>query len=382
MLLISQKKGDHSALLPEKIRKALEKTVADLRVRENVYGVGLFGSWSRGDATIASDIDLLILDTVNFDSEYVERMEVDRLFIDLDHVPRNWILSVIPPEIDQKLYETQILYDRDWSLHNTKLLMTKSYGSPERVDIRTEAHVVDSDIYLSRATSAFSREDHRSACLFAKVALESVLKVLVEIALEPFSSSRFLEKLEVSASRLGMHDVYRKYLSVTDLDEVDRPDAESKLKLFQTVWDDLRFTVNQNSQTLESCHFRVRTKLNYYLNQAFLRGLVARTEFLIDSGRVSEAFRYLDSVFLDLVESYVWFKSVVDKVKFDYSTFLRSLEFLEAKNPRNFDHIVSFLCLNGVDKAGSADVIERTREVMFKVRGERKVLIKNHLLNC
>ena len=188
--------------LPEKIRRTLERLVADMRTKEDIYGIGLFGSWSRSDAATSSDVDLLILDKSDFSTEYVERKALNGLLVDFDHVPKRWISGLIPPEMDQKLYEMQILYDRDWSLHNTKILMTKSYVSPERVDIRTESHVVNSDIYLSRATSAFSREDFRSAYLFATVALENTLKILVEIALEPFSNSRFVEKLEVSAASL------------------------------------------------------------------------------------------------------------------------------------------------------------------------------------
>ena len=161
--------------LPEKIRRNLEKIVKEMRIKEDVYGVGLFASWSRGDATKSSDVDLLVLDKGNFNHEFVERIEINGLLIDLDHIPKAWIHGQIPSELDQKLYEMQILYDRDWSLTNTKLLMAKSYGSPERVDIRAEGHVVESDIYLSRATSAFSRKDFQSAQLFAAIALEKVL---------------------------------------------------------------------------------------------------------------------------------------------------------------------------------------------------------------
>ena len=128
--------------LPEKLRKTLEKSVKGLSAMKDVYGVGLFGSWSRGDAVASSDVDIFILDKGDFADEYVERVEREGFLIDLDHVPRRWVQGPIPPEMDQKLYEMQILYDRDWALTNTKLLMAKSYSSPERVDIRTEAHVV------------------------------------------------------------------------------------------------------------------------------------------------------------------------------------------------------------------------------------------------
>jgi len=366
--------------LPEKVRRALEKVVAEMRVEENVYGIGLFGSWSRSDATTSSDIDLLILDKGSFSYEYVERIGVSSLLIDLDHVPKRWIHGPIPPELDQKLYEMQILYDRDWSLNDTKVLMAKSYCSPERVDIRTETHVIDSDIYLSRATSAFSREDFRSAYLFATVALENILKVLVEIALEPFSNSRFVERLEVSAAKLGMQELFNEYLEIAELDEADDASAKGKLKLFKIVWDEMKATLRQNVQALESSHFKVKTKLNYYLDPAFLQGVVMRTNFIIDSGKVVEASHYLNGTFLDIVENYVWLKSSIDKVKIDYTTLMRSLESVEEKNPKNYNYIVKLLNLSNVTKLDAASAIEKSREIILKIRKDRKVLIKNHLL--
>ena len=366
--------------LPEKVRRTLEKVVAEMRVAENVYGIGLFGSWSRSDATASSDIDLLILDKGNFSYEYVERIEVSSLLIDLDRVPKRWIHGPIPPELDQKLYEMQILYDRDWSLNDTKVLMAKSYCSPERVDIRTETHVIDSDIYLSRATSAFSREDFRSAYLFATVALENILKVLVEIALEPFSNSRFVERLEVSAAKMRMGDMFNEYLEITGLNKTDNVIAKDKLKLFKVIWDEMKATTEQNLQALESSHFKVKTKLNYYLNPAFLQGLMIRTNALIDSEKAIEASHYLNSIFLDIVENYVWLKSSSEKVKVDYTTLMRSLESLEAKNPKNYDYMLKLLNLSEVDKLNAAKVIEKTRKITFKIRNERKVLIKNRLL--
>jgi len=269
--------------LTEKVRRTLEKVVKEMRVKENVYGIGLFGSRSRGDAVSSSGVDLLILDRDKFSDEYVERIEAGGLLVDVDHVPKQWIYGPIPPEADQKLYEMQILYDRDWSLTNTKLLMAKSYGSPERIDIRTEAHVMESDIYLSRATSAFSREDLQSAHLFAIAALESILKVLIEVALEPFSSSRFLEKLDTSTQKFSVQSLFGEYLKTSGLDRADEASVKEKVGLFKTIWDEMSVAARRSSQALESAHFRVRMKLGYYLNPAFLSGAVMRTGSLIDS---------------------------------------------------------------------------------------------------
>ena len=105
-----------------------------------------------------------------------------------------------------------------------------------------------------------------------------------------------------------------------------------------------------------------------------------RTNALIDSGKVIEASHYLNSIFLDIVENYVWLKSSIEKVKVDYTTLMRSLESLEEKNPKNYNYILKFLNLSEVDKLNAAKAIEKTREIMLKIRKERKVLIKNRLI--
>jgi len=361
------------------VRKTLEKLVRELEAKSNVSGIGLFGSWSRGEATSASDVDLLILDDSNLEDEYVERITPSGLMVDLDHVPKQWINTVIPPDMDQKLYELQILFDRDWALANTKLLMAKSYVSAERVSIRTEAHVVDSDIYLSRATSAFSREDYRSAFLFSIVALESVFKVLIEIALLPFSNSHFAERLEASTAKLSMPDLFNEYVNLARLEEVKASIAKEKLKLFSVVWDEMSNTVRRHPQRLGSSHFQIKARLNYYLTTAFLQGIITRSNFMIDNEKLVESLHYLKTVFLNAVENYAWLKSSIDKTKIDNTLLIRSLESLEKKNPKNYERIVGFLDLKNIERLDAARAIRRTKEIMVRIRRDRKVLIKNHL---
>jgi len=360
---------------PEKLRKALERTVKELTAKENVYGVALFGSWSRGDAEASSDVDLLILDRNDFAYEYVERMERIGFLIDLNHVPRRWIQGQIPPEIDQKLYESQILYDRDWAMANTKVLMTKSYSSPERIDIRTDAHVVDSDIYLSRATSALSRHDFRSSHLFATVAYENALKVLIETTLQPLSNSRFIEKAESASSKLGMHDLFEQYTEMTEFENVDAAQAKERMRIFQKVWNDVYGVVSKNPRTVESAHFKVKKRLDYYLNASFLHGLVQRANTMVDTGKTVEAAHYIATSVLDLVENYAWLKSLISRVKIDYTTLIRALEDLEGKESETWRNITEILDLNNIDNSVAAKNIKQTRDVLIKIRQDKKLFV-------
>jgi len=368
--------------LPEKLRKTLEKTVKEVAANETVSGVGLFGSWSRGDAAPSSDIDLLIISNNPLEDEYVERVSVGDLFLDLNFIPKHLIQGPIHPKFDQKLYEVQILYDKDWTLTNTKLSMAKFYGSPERVGMRTETHVIESDIYLSRATSAHAKGDYLSAQIFAVVALENILRVLLEITLEPFSNSRFLEKVEIAAEKLGMQEVFYDYLKIARLSEVGAAEAEEKLKLFKIVWDEMNFFVKRKIQALKNMHFKVKTSINYYFNALFMQGTILRANSMVNSKKFAETVHYLNSISLAIVENYAWLKAAVEKQKIDHTILMRSIEKLEKDNPKHHQNIIKLLSLTNaanVNKIEAAETIKKVRRNILKIRHERKHLIKTHI---
>ncbi|MEM2104612.1 MAG: nucleotidyltransferase domain-containing protein [Candidatus Bathyarchaeia archaeon] len=365
--------------LPEKVRKVLERIIKQTTVKDDVEGLGLFGSWSRGDASPSSDIDLLVFVRRTIPNEYVERTVAEGLMIDLDVVPARWIQEPATPELDQKIYEAQILYDRDWKFKNMKLLMSKLYSSPERVEIRTGIHVIEADIHLSRATSALSKGDYMSTQLFASTAMENILRIPLEITLEPFSNSRFIEKTEAAAEKLGFKEMFNDYLELAQLYMADKTMTEEKMKLFKTIWDELNFTVRQNLQAVERLHFKVKSNLKYYFNPAFMQGAVLRTASMINAKKFTEAAHYLNSIFLNLLENYALMKSFIEKQRIDLTTLLHSIKNLEKANPENYQNIIAFLNLKELEKAKAAESIQRAKENILKLRMERKRLIKTHI---
>ncbi|MGC8998278.1 MAG: nucleotidyltransferase domain-containing protein [Candidatus Bathyarchaeia archaeon] len=368
--------------LPEKMRKALEKIVKEMAANENISAIGLFGSWSRGDAEPSSDIDLLVISNNPLEDEYVERVSVGDLFIDLNFVSKHLLQGPIHPKLDQKLYEVQILYDRDWTLTNTKLSMAKFYSLPERVEMRTETHIIESDIYLSRATSAHAKGDYLSAQIFAMVAMENILRVPLEIALQPFSNSRFLEKVETATKKLGMPGIFAGYMETSKLKEVNAAVAEEKLKLFKAVWDEMNFAIKRKPRVLKSLHFKIKTGINYYFNSAFMQGTILKANSMISSKKFAETVHYLTSISLNIVENYAWLKAATEKQKIDYTCLMRSIEKLERNNPRNCQNILKLLSPTTtacVDKAEAAETIEKVRRNILKIRRERKHLIKTQI---
>lgn len=366
--------GVDLARLPDRLRLVLERVVQSLSRRETVSGVSLFGSWSRGDATMGSDVDLLVVDGRDFECEYVDRFEVEGFLVDLNYIPQEWVTGLVPPEIDQKLYEMVVLHDNGWLLAKIKDWISQIYGRSGRVGIRTKVYLVESDIYLSRAASAYGRGDFQSACVFAGMGLESMLKILVDVNLLPISNTHFVGALEMSANRLECPKFFASYLVVSRLYSLSRRDAERKVGLFRVVWDDVSSFVKTNASALDSLHFKVRSKLKYYGKPGFLRGVSIRSQEIIRAGMYAEASRYVLRVLIDLLENYAWLASVVEGVKLNYTTLFRSLKGLKAST-RMYETAVEAFGVGDVSQRGAEEVLKLARETALDVRWQRKNLI-------
>jgi len=363
--------------LSEKMRSALERLVRDLSKSEMISSVGLFGSWSRGDAVAESDIDLLIVEKQGRSHERVERIELDDLLIDLDYVPRRWVTFSLPPEIDQKVFEVLVLYDRDWSLTNAKDWMWRSYRKPERVNIRFEMYLVDADIYLSRASSALARDDFQSTVVFASVALESILRILVEAGLLPFSISRFIYALDESTNKLGCHQFLDAFVDVSHLASVGRRDADCNVNFFKTVWDYVASHLQEQASMLESMHFKVKSELNYYMNPLFLRGILARSQSMVDSGEYQEACHCVRRVLINILENYAWFASTLERNRLDYSRLFKSLKTFKEAPSRLYENAVAAFDVQDVTRKEAEEAVKLAKETILEVRKTRTVLLGN-----
>ena len=360
--------------LPEHIRDPLEKFVKKLSTKETVSGVGLFGSWSRGDATSTSDLDLLIIDNRNFSCEYVNRVSLKGKLIDLNYIPRNWLSDLFPLEIDQKLHEAYVLYDRDWSLTNTKDWLVRVYRNSHRIDLRTEHCVVESDIFLNKAISAYQQNDFQSACIFAEAAAEFVVKALMEINCMPISNSHFIKSLEESTAKLGMPHIFSTFLTVTRLSGVNHDEAERRLELFKKVWDDLSSCMRKRRSVVDSLPFRVQANLKYYGDPNFLCGIVARAREIIAEENYTEASHYLLSSLFSIVENYVPLISAWKKTKFSYAPFISIMRSFEGSAQMS-SNVVAAFGLNGIDSREARELLRTAKELTRDVRRWRKVLI-------
>jgi len=360
--------------LPERIRHPLEKLVKNLQTRETVSGISLFGSWSRGDADpSSSDVDLLIVDSQPFEYEYTERIEQNGTLIDLDHVPIAWITDMAPPEIDQKIHESYILYDREWKLANTKEHMMNSFYTPERYKIRTENYLLDADIYLSRATSAHARGDQESAQLFATLSAQTILKIAIEAVKLPLICSRYLETLKKATEQLSEPSLFSDYLVIAGLENPTPAQVEEKLSRFKRIWDEMFAFTKTKAALLNSMHFKIKTKLNYYTTPAFLQGTILRSQALLNETAHQEAAHHLLVTLADMLENYAWLKAAEQNTRLDYTTLLRFLKGQKQNPSTIYKNAVSALGLENTEDKTVEKTIIAGKQMVTEVRQKRKM---------
>jgi predicted nucleotidyltransferase len=360
--------------LPEKVRQAIDKIVRNLKARESIRSVSLFGSWSRGDAEPSSDVDLLIADNQPFDNEYVERLEQNGTLVDLNYVPEKWITGSVPPEIDQKINEAYVLYDKEWTLTNTKEQMMNSFYSPERLRIRAESYLVDADIYLSRATSAQARGDHESAQTFATQSAYDILKMIIEASRLPVTNSRYLEALRTATERLNLTTMFASYVHLARLDDLSSNQVNEKLSSFKAAWEEISFFTKTHPSLLKSMHFKVRTRLNYYITPPFLQGVMLRSQALLSQERHQEAANYLFNILIDALENYTWLTAAKQNSRLDCTTLFRWLKGLKQERTTIYKNAIKTLGLEDIDENEAGQTIFEAKKVILEIRRQRRML--------
>lgn len=60
---------------------------------------------------------------------------------------------------------------------------------------------------------------------------------------------------------------------------------------------------------------------------------------------------------------------------------MRSFKSVEERNPNNHENTAEFLKLKEVDRAAAVEAEEKVKEIVVKIRNDRRVLIKNQSLS-
>ncbi|RJS84463.1 nucleotidyltransferase domain-containing protein [Candidatus Bathyarchaeota archaeon] len=361
------------------IRRIVKELVDDLKSWGSVVSIGLFGSWSRGEAVHGSDVDLLVIDSRNLNYEYVERAEINGTILDLNYIPERWVLREYPPEIDQKLYEAEVLYDPNGILKTAKETIMKIMWQPERVDIRTGKYLVEADILLSRGLSAHGRGDYQSAKLNAALGLDAIMKILMEARKVLFSNSRFIRSLEESAESFGLKNFYREYLVVTGLSEVNGRKAEKIYSDLIEMWNAAIGCVEANSQVAKNLHGEVLSSLNFYCKKSFLRGMIARVQSLLQDKIPAEAVHYMARTSVNMLENYAFLLAKAEGTRFDYVTLLKRLKDSKISPDIVYERALKILMLEDISPQEAQSSLKKAREIILEIRKKRKELIAQML---
>ncbi|MCW3992552.1 MAG: nucleotidyltransferase domain-containing protein [Candidatus Bathyarchaeota archaeon] len=361
--------------LPQGISSTINKFVEDLAKQTTVSSIGLFGSWSRYDASPASDYDVIVIDSGGFDYELNERVEYDEAIMDITRIPKEWVDEVVSPGVDHMLHETVILYDPNGMLKRARDWVEANYRTPGRVEIRTEQYLTLADTYLSRASAAMVREDLETAALFSDVSLNPIAHVIMEVADFPITRSAFIWNLRRACEKIDMIGIYKVFINNRRLGGLDKVDVLSHLERFEGLWRGISQYMRDNREVIEGLHDRLRDEINYLTDPTMLRGLFARAEEMVNQNNFIEAANYMRGWLLPLLEGYAWLISSKRGAKLDYTSLFRTIRLHEGA-AGILDEAAEIFNVKNIERSAVRQEIETSRSVITHTRKNRREMIE------
>lgn len=355
-------------------RSIINSFVDELSRDESVASVGLFGSWVSYEAFGSSSVDVLVVDWSGRDYESRELREYRGLVMDVDRVPLSWVGEMVSPEVDHKVHGAMIMHDPGGMLRRAQGFLEGSYRSPGRVEMRCEGHLSSAEMYLSRISSALSRGDYETACVFAEMGAASAALVLVDLAgLVPGVGSSVWD-LRRACERFGVLDVYGDFVDVGRYGGVGGEEASGVRGCFEDVWGLVQRFLDENRYVLAGLHERLRSELGYSADPLMLGLALGRSGEMLGGSDPVGAVAYLRRRLLPLLEGYGWVASAKVGDRFDYTGLFRTLGGLDGGRGV-YEGALEVFGLGGMDAGAAGRVVEGARGLVSRVRGVQRGLV-------
>jgi hypothetical protein len=354
------------------VLSAIEGFIADYAEREPTVALGLFGGWARYEASEYSAIDILAVDGSS-DFEFHELVEHGGLLLDVDRIPWRWVGGVVVPEVDHRLHEVLVLRDPDGVLRKAKGFVEGNYRAPGRVEVRTEGYLTTADMYLSRSYSAMTRRDLETASLFAAVSLEPVAHLLMDVAGVPIDRGALVWNLRRACERLRTMDVYRAFIGVTRLAQLEVAGVEECILRFEEIWQGVAGSMREGRGIVGDMHERLRRDIEYVTSPAVPGLVVGRAREMLGMNNHVGAAAFVRGWLLPLLEDYAWVFAARQGEKLDYTTLFRTLA--DGGGGVHGGAVAAF-DLVGLDEGEASQRLERARAVVSRVRAARQGLIE------
>ena len=361
--------------MPKGISSTFNRFVEDLAKQATVSSIGLFGSWSRYDASPASDYDVLVVGGQGLEYEFHERIEYEGLLVDITRIPRRWVGEVIRPDVDHVLHETILLYDPSGMLKRARDWVEANYRTTGRIEVRTEQYLSNADTYFSRASAANAHGDLETTSVFSDMSLTPIAYIIMDVAGLPITRSAFVWNLRRACEKIDMIGTYKVVLNTTRLAGLEKADVSSNLDRFEGTWRRLSGYMADNREVVDGLHSMIRDEINYLTDPTMLKGIFARAEEMLDENNFIEAADYMRSWLLPLLQDYAWLISAKQGNKFDYTSLFKTIRLYEG--PAGiYDSAAEIFNIKDLEANAVRQELETARSIIAYARKKRLELIE------
>jgi predicted nucleotidyltransferase len=322
--------------------------------RPPVSAFALFGSRARKDSFDESDYDILVADTRNLSSILLERVVLEGLSVDLVHVPLSWLAKQIPYELDQMIYESTILSDRDGILTSAQKWIRNCNYEPTRIAGRMGEILLKSDVILSRASSALSRLDYESCIMHSKMAEIESSKAILEIHKIPYQPSRFAELLKSASAGIDLAHI---------MPPVEK--AENAMRCLQEIMQIVAGVSKQQQQLQKSIEHAWMAA--YFSSEDFMSRTMKLVDNLMSENRFQDVVLYSQLNSYRILEVYQLIKKIDTMA--DYVTMIRQIKSkTDSESTRLYGAIRMLYDISDPTKQKATESLKQARDYLAELK--------------
>jgi hypothetical protein len=282
----------------------------------------------------------------------------------------------VNPVLDYRLHEVVVLSDPGGVLEAARRFVERGFMSPRRVEVRTDGLLANAEMQLSRASAALSRGDPETASAYVGAGMGVVAVVLMDVAGVPVTRRHLVWGLRRACVKLGLMDVYRRFLGLWGVSGVGRGEAAEAVEAFKATWAGVSGFVSGHGGVLGGLHGKVRRDVEYLTREPVLEGVLARAGEMMAVDGYVEAVVYLRGWMLPLLEGFAWVVSAVEGEKYDYTSLFRVVGRVDEGIQEG---ALGVLGLSGVEERAAGDALAGARGLVGDLRLDRRRLIDSYV---
>lgn len=280
----------------------MAKSVVKSMNKARVLCCFLFGSVACGDASPSSDIDLTVVLDIDDQFRRVKRIKCAQTFIDIEYISKRLLekyISPDPPDMEvawqHRVIGARALFDPNGYFTNIKRSLLKTFYSRQKVLARLYRFAKCEESFMNKARTQMEKGFQMAAIFLARIACSYSACMVLDIAGQRLSSSKFILKLKGACHFSEVPFMYQQFTRLCRLD-LPTDDSENASLAFFKLWNYSVKLIASCKGDLQKITPEEKSWIRFYFSHISLEEIKRKLAYYLRNQDTCSLLYYIDSM--------------------------------------------------------------------------------------